>query len=51
MTLIILILLFIAYKYFKPDIEWIEESEILIMHYRKGLSRDYMILWRKNRSF
>lgn len=49
MTLIILILLFIAYKYFKPSLEWIEDSEILIMHYRKGNSRDYLILWNKNR--
>jgi len=46
-TLIILFLVFLAAeKIWSPRLEYIKESEILILHYNVKNSRKYLILWK-----
>lgn len=46
MLLILITIVFILYLKYKPVIEWIEDSEMLICHYNFKTTRKYFILWR-----
>jgi hypothetical protein len=44
--LLILGVLVLCIKKYKPRIEWIQQSQMLIMYYNTKQSRDYIILWK-----
>ncbi len=45
----IILLFFLAFsaeKIWKPRVSWIQQSQMLIMHYNTKQSRNYIILWK-----
>ena len=46
MYYLIIPLLIYLYWHYKPVIEWIEDSEMLICHYNFKTTRKYFILWK-----
>lgn len=47
LTILLFFLAFLAEKRWKPRVEWIQQSQMLIMHYNVKQSRDYIILWKQ----
>ena len=45
-TIIILVIIYFLWRKYKPQLDYIEESDMWICHYNYKTTRKYFILWK-----
>lgn len=46
LIIILAVLIYLIQRY-KPEIEYIHQSEMWVLFYTKGVRREYFIIWKK----